>query len=302
MRAFFAKSAGFLALPLLALACGLDDGIVVQSGSSKDAGGNTIDGSPIGSDGGTSDGGSGGDGGTTDAGPKPGPLVFASSGTALYSLDVTNLILKQRGTFSGCKDLVSDIAVDGAGNIVAITPSGSDKYVAQLSATGACSAAAKADSQHTLSIGYFGATASTLLELRDDSKDLEQLDPVTGSDNSLNGSAFPGNGIGDITCSATVCYALQTHDKCAPDPGLGSYCLFSIDSAGNNRTQIGALAVPVLLSGLAYNGGNLYGFSLTSPTIYQITLSGPNATPLTLDPSSDNAPAAWLGAGSSSAY
>ena len=295
------KIALLFAFPAIVFACGLDGNLVISAvPADGDGDGGTGDAS-TGGDAGSGGDSSGGDSGSTGDSGSPATPVYAISSSALYRLDATTSVLKNLGGLTSCNDFAIDIAMSPTNQLYAITQNGSNRDLAVLSMAGTCSQQEQLDSTHTLSIGYSGTSPPNLLELRDDTNDLELIDPTNGTDTTFQGNALPGNANTDIACGAGKCWYTVDHSHCNPDPGPGGVCLFSMNPDGTGGAQYRPISSDGL-GGLAYYGQALYLFSKTTSAIHRIDLTNAGAAIVDLSTTGDPRPSSWVGAASSSSY
>ncbi|MEO8799866.1 MAG: hypothetical protein ABI551_18365 [Polyangiaceae bacterium] len=296
--------------PLVAVACGLDDGTVsILDGSrtGTDAGKHDDAGHPI-----LSDGGPVGDDGSapSDSGDPPDvatppdkPLVWAASATDLYSLEVTTGKLVKRGTFACGGQNPLALAVDPAGALLALTstPDG-DRYLVDLSVVATCSAPRKMDSKSSLALAFQGSGVSAnLFALRSNSKDLELVQRATGNDDTFQSNVLPHDAAGDFTCSGATCWVVGTAGSCMTAPPTGSSCLgqLTIGASTASYTELGSFPI-ARIGGIAYHGGNIYLFSGATGVVSVLNITTLATTPIATI--GDPPPPAWVGAGSSSSY
>ncbi len=299
-----------IVFPLVAVACGLDDGTVSILDSSKaginDAGEHDA-GHPV-----FADGGPGGEDGSapSDSGDPPDvklpldqPIVWAASATDLYSLEVPTGKLVKRGTFACGDQNPFDLAVDPEGALLGLTsrPNG-DRTLVDLSVTATCSASRPMDSKKSLAIAFQGSGASAnLFALRSSSKDLEVVVRATGHDDPFQSDALPHDAAGDLACAGATCWVVGTAGSCMTDPPAGSSCLgkLAIGASTASYTEVGSFPIAGI-GGIAYHGGNIYVFSGTTGVVSALDVTTLAVTPIATI--GDPPPSAWVGAGSSSSY
>ncbi|HEX7664522.1 MAG TPA: hypothetical protein VF407_08430 [Polyangiaceae bacterium] len=297
--------------PLVAAACGLDDGTVTIVGGSgpnepMDSGSKVYEGGePVHPDGGPSeDGGTAIDGGgPIDSGPTPDqPIVWATTATDLYSLEVTTGKLAKKATLSGCATSIVDLAVDPAGQLLAILVNGGERDLADVATTGACSNLRTLDSKFTTALAFQGSgVAAKLFALRSSGRGLHLVERADGTDDEVQSNLFDHNFDGDFACSADACYTVGAK-YCTTMPPAGSSCIGKITWSADGDyayAELGAVAVPSVV-GVAWHGGNVYLFSGAQPGVSVVNVASLAVAAVTL--SGDPAPASWVGAGSTSAY
>jgi len=293
-------------LPLVVVACGLDDTAFIQNGSGLDGGSGSdatfsADGSSP-NDGGVATDGAAIDGAPPgpDGGPPPPPpplLVFANTQTELYSFDVGSNLITHLGSFTNCgsNSNPNDLAIDSVGQMFLLQKSDA---IYKLAADAGCSFR-EVLSENTGSTNKIGGRfngAPGLLANNDNNNNVYSVDPSSGTTTLINDTIFPDDGTWDIVCSrAGTCWGAFDHSRCGA--GSASSCLYSFqDDGGGTAVSLGEITVhPV---GLAYADGALYSFG-DDGHIAKIPLA---VTPLAaavlstnLAPGT-NAPGAWRGA------
>ncbi|MGH7281330.1 MAG: hypothetical protein ACRELY_07400 [Polyangiaceae bacterium] len=280
------------------VACGLDDTVVTQNNGDGNGGG---DASLVGDSSGNADSGSASDDGASssgDSGVESGPpprLVYGNTATDLFSYDIDAHTLTHLVAFSGCNP--NDIAIDASGQIYGLQLASSSIY--RIGGDGACSAAdlfaGGSDGAY-----YIGARTATpfMVAVSDAHNNFYSIDSSANPMNEVklqeNFSVASTNG--DVACSpAGTCWSTSAFSDCAG--AVTDSCLYSIPQDGSAvGTLVGKVSlIPV---GLAYRGGDLYGFGADG-TIWKLTTASATSTQLPVNAASGTtAPPAWSGAAS----
>jgi hypothetical protein len=291
-------------VPALVFACGLDDSIEVQGGPGASDGGGP-DGTISGGDGSALDGSPPNDGAETSdvTTIPPVVLVYATTETELYSLDVISSTLVDIGPLANCGSPTNfaDLAIDSAGAMYMLKESDA---IYEIDSTGNCTVR----SVLTMDNGTIDKAAGrnngtpSVLALNGTNNDLYGVVPTNGTTTKINADIFPNppqqTGVYDLACSKGGSCWTALASGCTP--GAGSSCLYFFpDDGGVVAAGLGAIGVQP--AGLAYAMGTLYSFGVDGE-VTSIDLSAAPIIAKLVPTHGASLPPTWTGAASAANY